>query len=283
MGALLGLVLAVLVSLPDEAEVLITFLSFGFGLLIWLMGWNCFDRHRTDIAFFGQYKGYMITKAIGDFKLYDEMSFQPEKGFPERLIQSIGLQSTRRYSSDTYISGKHKGVAFEQADIRNWNIEEFGRNRWIYCLEYSGTQYVIKTDFPHTPQTNMACGDMSFLIRGERFYTGNDEFDSLMKIYTADAERAGKLFTSEFQYRLLELYKSTQRRFLLTVKNGYLYLFIPDRKSPLKPRLFKRYTDEMRASILEELRIAGKIIDLCCTKSGMGCEAEVPVPDKFRN
>lgn len=102
---------------------------------------------------------------------------------------------------------------------------------------------------------------MSYITRAEQRYTGNVAFDREMKVYATNQEAVKKLLTEDFQQRLLKWNIDLWRAFALTIQHGYLYLYIEDKKSPLKPRLFKKYTEEIKEDILKELSMAGRIID----------------------
>jgi len=89
-----------------------------------------------------------------------------------------------------------------------------------------------------------------------------------MKVYCEDREAVKKLLTEDFQQRLLKWNIELWRAFALTIQHGYLYVYIEDKKSPLKPKLFKKYTEEIKEDILKELSMAGRIIDGLILKEG---------------
>ena len=262
LGIGLGILLVVWMYEPTEEDAL--FYSLGILVLwfvLWLRGWCIFDRHRADRNFHKQYKKHMIDNALQGESLYDDISFQYDAGFSKNFMETIGMLSVRRFRSDCSISGKYKGIEFMQADICNWDNFKLGINNYIIVLDYSGTLYAVKTNWPSDPPIHIFHGDMSYITRAEQRYTGNVAFDREMKVYCEDREAVKKLLTEDFQQRLLKWNIELWRAFALTIQHGYLYVYIEDKKSPLKPKLFKKYTEEMKEDILKELSMAGRIID----------------------
>lgn len=250
------------VALEENAVLAVFGFLFGFVFFIWL--WTDFDRHKTEIKFYRLYKKNMIEETFKNTVLYENMTFQSGGGFSAEFINEIGLHDTKIYSSDSYLCGEHNGVKFEQADIRNWYVERISRNKGFYRLEYSGTMYVIDSNLPDANQTNICCGDLTHIILGGQYKTGNAQFDKQVTVFSDNMRQAEALLSDTVQKMILDFYHKTQREFLLTVKNGYLYVFIPDRDSALKPKLFKSFTEEMRQPVLNELRMVGRLIECFC-------------------
>ena len=112
-------------------------------------------------------------------------------------------------------------------------------------------------------QTNIADKDVdiSYIVSGKRYKTGNTEFDQAFKVYSTDADQAAGLLSPMMINKLMYIRQRMSGRMALTVKNGNMYIFMSRKKSPLKPGLFKKYDDEMKQSILAELSRVKLFID----------------------
>uniref|UniRef100_UPI00405731A5 DUF3137 domain-containing protein n=1 Tax=Acetatifactor sp. TaxID=1872090 RepID=UPI00405731A5 len=216
------------------------------------MLWATFSKNRAVAYFQSIYKQEMIHVAIGDSKLYDEMDFQPFSGLNPQAVRESGLLTTSRFSSDCCIQGKHNGVPFICADIRN----VVGQKNQGYHVEYDGTFYIFSVKLPDAAQTNIYNKDVdiNLILPGKNFVpTGSPAFNQLFKISTNNQQAAAALITPDFMNKLLMLQNKMNGRIALSVKNGQMYLFISKHKSVLKPSYSKEYDSSMNAAIIEEL------------------------------
>ena len=230
--------------------------AVSFGVCWW--AYSILEKNRAYAAFISLYKKEMIETALRGNYIFEEMQLEYDCGISENAVNESGLISADKFFSDCFISGKYNGISFVQADVHNVRGERGG-----YVLEYDGTYAVIPTELPDAVQTNIADKDVdiSYIVSGKRYKTGNTEFDQAFKVYSTDADQAAGLLSPMMINKLMYIRQRMSGRMALTVKNGNMYIFMSRKKSPLKPGLFKKYDDEMKQSILAELSRVKLFID----------------------
>lgn len=219
--------------------------------------WAKLAKNRSLAEYRSTYKKVLIESALNGGTLYEEMEFEYDAGFQPALIFKSGLFNTDKYYSDCYLSGVSDGVKFMQADVRNLRTGQNGTS-----LEYDGTFLAFPTSLPDATQTNIyhKDADVCVLVMSKEFKIGNEGFDSMFKVNSSQPDKARALINDDFIRRLLDLQNRTGKRIVMTVKQGWVYAFWPNKKSVLKPNLFKKYDSSMNSAILKELSIAQEFI-----------------------
>lgn len=237
-------------KLAIGAFVILSYILFGL--------WAAFSKNRALANYRALFKKEMIKLALNGATLYEKTEFAFDRGLNPSLVSGSGMFTTNRYLSDCYISGVHNGVQFHQADIRNVSGDKNG-----YHLEYDGTFIAFPTSLSDATQTNVYHKDVdvSIIVPGEKIKSGREGFDKLFRVATNNVPRAQALLTDEFCNKLLQVQELTERKIALTVKNGWIYIFMPNKKSVLRPKLFTRYDNSMKTAIVKELELAKHFID----------------------
>lgn len=217
-----------------------------------------FSKNRAYAAFSALYKKEAITEALSGTPLFEEMTFTYEAGLDPHAISASGMLTTNRYYSDCFLQAKHMGISFVQADVRNVR-----GNRNGFILEYDGTFLIIPVRLPDAGNTSIADKnvDISYILSGEPFISPNPEFNKRFKVYSETPAQASALLDYTFTSSLLTIADKISGRMLLTVKDGYLYLFLSRKGSALKPSLTKTYDASMRENIIKELSRAKLFIE----------------------
>lgn len=246
----------------DEGTVmaLVTF-AVCFGV-----GWWAYSILKSDkayAAFAAIYKKELVESALLGNALFEEMEFEYDCGINENAVIESGLIPSDRFYSDCFIRATYNGVSFIQADVRNLSNDRIGRKSGGYVLDYDGTLAIIPTNLPDACQTNIADRnvDISYLISGKEYTTGNADFDKAFKVYATHSHKAKKLLTPDFTRSLMRIRSQMGGRMAVTVKDGTMYIFMSRKNSPLKPGLFKKYNDGMKQDILSELSRVKLFID----------------------
>lgn len=219
--------------------------------------WAKLAKNRALAEYRSTFKKVLIESALNGGALYEDMEFEYDAGLQPALIFKSGLFTTDKYFSDCYLSGVTDGVKFIQADVRNVRTSKDGSS-----LEYDGTFLAFPTSLPDATQTNIyhKDADVCILVAGKELKIGNDSFDSMFKVNSSQPDKARALINEEFIRRLTDLQNRTGRRIVMTVKQGWLYAFWPNKNSVLKPKLFKKYDASMNNEIIKELSIAQEFI-----------------------
>lgn len=228
----------------------------AFGIGWW--AYSILAKNKAYAAFVSLYKKEMIESALNGNSVFDEMNFEYDCGMNPSAVDESGLISADKFFSDCFIRGRYNGVEFVQADVRNLRGEKGG-----YTLEYDGTYAIIPTVLPDAAQTNITDKDVdiSYIVSGKKYTSGNAEFDRLFKVYSTDHNKAVQLLTPNVISKLLNIRQTMRGRMAITVKNGSMYIFMSRKDSPLKPNLFKKYDEEMRGCILSEISRVKLFID----------------------
>lgn len=237
-------------KLAIGAFVILAYILLGF--------WAALAKNRALANYRALFKKEMIELALNGATLYEKTEFAFDSGLNPSLVSGSGMFTTNRYLSDCYISGVHNGVQFYQADIRNVSSDRNG-----YHLEYDGTFIAFLTSLSDATQTNVYHKDVDvgIIVPGEKIKSGREDFDKLFQVATSQVTKAKTLLTDEFCNKLLQVQGLTERKIALTVKNGWIYIFMPNKKSVLRPKLFAKYDDSMKMAILKELELVNHFID----------------------
>ena len=159
------------------------------------------------------------------------MSKELEAARKAAILRGSGLVSANKFFSDCYISGDFNGIKFYQSDIRNIRADRNGQT-----LEYDGTFIAFPTSLPDATQTNIYHRDVdcSIILPGKEYKTGRSDFASAFKVATNQPQKAQMLLNDTFMSNLLYLQSLTERKIALTVKNGWIYILMPNKKSVLR-------------------------------------------------
>lgn len=250
--------------LASKEGAVMALIGFVIGFAIGWWAYSILGRNRKYAAFVSLYKKEMIDTALRGSYLFDEMQFQYNCGINPEAVNESGLISARLLFSDCFLSGKYRDIAFVQADVRNARGQRGG-----YTVEYDGTYAIIPVKLPDAVQTNIADKDVdiSYIVSGKTYKTGNAEFDKAFKVYTTDFNKAAQLLSPAVISRLMSIRQRMSGKMAVTVKNGNMYIFMSRKGSPLKPGLFKQYDEEMRESILAEVSRVKLFIDAFSTNN----------------
>ena len=214
--------------------------------------WAYLAKNRALAVFRSMYKKEMIERALNGGVLYENMTIDYNAGMNPGFVAKSGMLGTDKFFSDCYISGVFNGVQFYQADIRNVRADRDGQH-----LEYDGTFIAFPTSLPSATQTNIYHKDVdcSIILPGVNSHVkiGRKDFDDVFKIATSNQPAMQTLVNDTFMNNLLYVQSLTERKIAMTVKNGWVYILMPNKKSVLKPKLFKKYDDTMKNAILMEL------------------------------
>lgn len=232
----------------------------GFSIIYFVVSafWGILAKNRAYAKFISLYKKEMIESALNGGELYENMEFDHESGINPDLINGTGMITACKLFTDCYLSGTYNGVSFIQADVRN-----LGRTGNGYALEYDGTLMAIPTTLPDAKQTNIyhKDADCGIILPGAEIKTGNSVFDAMFKVSTSDEGKAKALLTSDFTSKLVAIQNQMTSNLVMTVRDGWMYVLLPNKKSVLKPNLFAKYDDSMKNDILKELSRAKLFID----------------------
>lgn len=222
-----------------------------------------FSKNKSYTEFVQLYKREMVTNALNGGQLYEDMKFNFENGINPEAVRSSGFLTTNRYYSDCFMSASYNNIEFVQADIRNVRGERGG-----YVLEYDGTFMVIPTYLPDASVTVIANKnvDISYILPGKDYTNTTQGFKNLFNVNSNNHEKAAALITPDFMGKLLNIQNRITGRIALSVRDGYMYIFITKHGSKLKPRLFGKYDDSMKADITAEFIRAKLFIDAFSVK-----------------
>lgn len=260
--AIFPLLIAIYAITEEES----IFMGIGMFVVFYCMArvlYAAVCKNKAYAQFVTLYKKEMITEALNGAQLYDELNFDFESGIDPNVVNRTGLITANRYFSDCYMSGVHNGTRFIQAAVRNVRGERGG-----YVLEYDGTLLIVPVNLPNLTETTVYNKnvDISVILHGVKYKTGNSEFDKIFNVYSNKNEEAKSLLTEEFTHKLLDVQNHMKSRIALTIKDGYMYVFLSKHGSNLKPKLWGKYDESARQEIINELNRAKLIIDAFAIK-----------------
>lgn len=242
----------------NEGSLILSFLGFViFAGIAWYVV-SRLSKNTAYARFVTLYKSSIIQSALNGGALYEDMEFEPDCGLSAELVNSTGMITANKFFSNCFLSGTYSGIQFCQAEVRNVRVD-----RNSSSLEYDGTLITFPTALPEAGRTNIfdKQADIAVVIPGSMISSGNAEFDAAFKVSSNDNASAQRLITSDFMHYLMSIRQRLNRKIVLTIHNGRMFVFLTGKQSVLKPNLFKKYDDSMKSAVVNELNAAKLFID----------------------
>lgn len=222
------------------------------------------------------FKDMFVVKALAG--LFEDIYYAPEKGLPYKVIDETNMMNMGdRYHSEDYISGKYKGIPFEQADVhieeRHQTTDSDGETRTTYVTIFKGRWLVF--DFNKNFKANLQIAQKRFgNSKVKRFFgkkeklfkrvkMESEEFNKVFKVYAQDVHEAFYLITPSLMERILRLKKDNKGKLLFCFVDKKLHIGIYNGKSSFEPTsVFKKINEEeIQKNVSKDIRVITQFVD----------------------
>lgn len=193
-----------------------------------------------------EYKNIFVLGALK--KKFDDLKYDPNKGFTEEEIRKIGMLDTGdRFSSNDYISGTYKNIKFEQSDIEieeEHEEEDSDGNKTVtYQTIFKGRWMVFdfnKKFIAKIQVVTSAIPSMFFEKGKSRVRFEDEEFNKMFRVYTTVEHDAFYVLTPSIIEKMKDIRKRLNSGIMFAFVDNKLYIALNNYKdsfesNPLKP------------------------------------------------
>ncbi len=205
-------------------------------LIIYLIMNSVKGYNNSDYTI-NDYKAYVIKKAIEG--QVEGLVYEPRFGLPESVYSDLNvMRHGNRYHKEDLITGKYKNVYFVQSDLKvqyesngeHDTTTTYFRGRWIaidYPKKFNGTVVIIDNSFAYGVKRKEL----------EKIQLENPYFNDMFTVRASDIQLGYYLLTPQLVEKIMELKQSTNGNIVACFKNGYLHIFINDKKDSFEPNI----------------------------------------------
>lgn len=230
--------------------------------------------HKVRAEYTANYKSYFVLRSL--VTRFEDLKYQPEYGIPESVIGSTGMMYTGdRYHSNDYISGKYKGIPFEQSDV---HIEEErettdsdGHTQRYYVTIFLGRWMIF--DFNKEFKANIQIcqkrfagskhGGLFSKTKYNKVKMESEEFNKEFRVYAVNDHDAFYVITPSLMERLQGLTKSIKGSFLFCFVNNKLHVGLNNNKDSFEPKssFFKIKEEKVLSEVTGDIDVITKFVE----------------------
>ena len=201
-------------------------------------------NHKARQAYHDAYKAYFVEQSLKT--TFTDLNYSHEAILPATILESTGVITTGdRYSSNDYISGKYRDIAFSQADVHIEEAETDSEGHVEYDTLFRGRFMIF--EFPKQFEFKLAIIGNNFSAytrptsRGnnarkmEKISTESGEFNSQFRTLAEDGFEAYYILDPAFMVKLMDIDKNHNGKDIFCFMDNQLIIGINDGKDSLEP------------------------------------------------
>ncbi len=178
-------------------------------------------------------------------KILPDANYRMHGGFSEQEVVDSGLlRKQDRFHSEDMIEGTYDGVAFKCSDVKQEDVSTDSKGHSHTTTVFLGRFF--KFEFPKSFQHPIIITQPSLfpaLFKSRFVETESIAFNSELKVYAEDKQRAFYLLTPAFMERLLSLDHYFKDQISFSFVDNNLYIAINNRKNTFEFNI-RREIDE---------------------------------------
>lgn len=206
-------------------------------------------------------------------EIFTDLYFDPNRGLHNSVIKNTGMmQMGNRYSSDDYIKGKYKDIAFEQADVciqqvttdsegrshtttyfrGRWMIFDFNKNfASDLQVRESGFTYAKKKGGWFTPKEE----------KMKKLELEDAEFNKGFNVYASNDHEAYYILTPHIMQSMKTLRERTKGKLILCFVASRLHVGVNSNDNAFEPPIFRAIDENIVNSIKQEISVITRFVD----------------------
>ena len=217
-----------------------------------------------------EYKRIFILNALE--KEFTDVTYKPEKGFPEEFIENTHMMTTGdSYESNDYIEAKYKNVNFSQSDIhireKHETTDSDGNKKTHWVTVFQGRWLVF--DFNKEFKANVQVATHGFpsaqYYGGENFKKVKMEesaFNNIFSVYTQNEHDAFYILTPHFMEKLKKIKEELNISIMFCFIDNKLHIALNNYKDTFEPNVLKEINEtEEQEKPLKDIRTITNLID----------------------
>ena len=265
--------LSVYIMLLKKAGVfLLPFVSIGEFIIIFaILSIVKMASTRKDVETFNkEYKNIFVLKELKD--IFKDLEYKPEKGFSEEDVDKIGILDTGdSFESNDYISGKYKGIKFEQSDLFIQEMVEEedtdGETDEVWRTIFLGSLMVF--DFNKNFKSNIQVFSRGFdaisFSTGEK-YTNikmeDSDFNNKFFVFAQNEHEAFYILTPNFMEKIKEITKKLNSSVMYAFVDNKLYIAVDNYKDAFEWDVLKPIDEQkIKENINKDIKVITDFVD----------------------
>lgn len=203
---------------------------------------------------------------------FTELVFEPEHGISEeQLDETEMIRLGNRFESNDYISGRYRGLNFEQSDVCIQNVTHNGKHtytttyfegRWMifdFNKKFTCDLQVREKSFSYAKKSG---GWFSEKPRMKEIELENAAFSDDFEVYAADEHEAFYILTPHMMERIIELSRSISGELMLCFVGNKLHVAVNNGEDAFEPPVFGKIDyDEARKDVVGDIDMITSFID----------------------
>ncbi len=255
----------------DLFDVFLTFFFFIFvSIFATTIVFLTIGKYRK--AYHRAYKGYFVYNSLNS--VFSKLTYEREEGISAETLKSTGMINTGdRYSSNDFVHGEYKDVAFTQADVCIEEEHTDSDGNTTYVTIFKGRFMIF--DFPKKFAYRLEVAEKGFRANlvpfgrskdGKKFESidlESGEFNDLFNTYAEDGFEAFYILDPALMNNILELAEKHKGKLLFCFLDNRLIVGLKDGKDAFEPpSIFKPIDEKAETKIVaEEIGLITSFVD----------------------
>lgn len=219
---------------------------------------------KDALKFRKEFKNIFVLEALK--KTFEDITYNTDSGFKKQELDSYGMINTSdRFTSNDYISGKYKNIKFEQSDIHieeeHESTDSDGNTTTTWVTIFRGRYMIF--DFNKRFIANIQVVSSRFgarrLPRGKDFSTiklEDMEFNNIFRVYTDMEHDAFYVLTPHFMEKIKKLHKELNFPIMLCFVDNRLHIALDNGEDSFEYNVFKPLNEEeINNKILKDIKL----------------------------
>ncbi len=225
----------------------------------------------SDIKVFNkEFKDVFVLKYLR--QRFDDVVYRPGDGIGERFVESVGMLDTGdRFSSNDYISGKYKGINFEQSDVhieeRHETTDKDGNKIESWKTIFKGRLMIF--DFNKSFKANIQVSSRDFSAsrlpwkkRFSKIKMEDVEFNKNFSVYSENDHDAFYILTPHFMQKIKEITKKMSCGVMFGFVDSRLHIAVDNREDSFEYDVFDPIDEqEIIGDTLRNIKIITAFVD----------------------
>ena len=263
--------LAILLSNANGDSAMIFFV-YGFFAAIIYVFLMAFANRRVSRAYRHAYKTYFVEQNLR--KTFTDLNYQHELGLNGTLLSLTGMINTGdRFTSNDFVSGKYKDVAFSQADVHIETEYTDSDGNTHYTTIFRGRFMIF--EFPKQFNFKLAVVGKRFRAyrkpgksiktgqKAQKITTESTEFNNMFRTYGQDGFEAYYILDPAFMVKLMDIATMHKKKVLFAFFENRLIVGLDDGKDSFEPPFAMKQIDEAKenAKISTDIKTITDFVD----------------------
>lgn len=263
--------LAILLSNANGDSAMIFFV-YGFFAAIIYVFLMAFANRRVSRAYRHAYKTYFVEQNLR--KTFTDLNYRHELGLNGTLLSLTGMINTGdRFTSNDFVSGKYKDVAFSQADVHIETEYTDSDGNTHYTTIFRGRFMIF--EFPKQFNFKLAVVGKRFRAyrkpgksiktgqKAQKITTESTEFNNMFRTYGQDGFEAYYILDPAFMVKLMDIATMHKKKVLFAFFENRLIVGLDDGKDSFEPPFAMKQIDEAKenAKISTDIKTITDFVD----------------------